>query len=456
MESIIILLFVIGYMVIAFEHPLRLNKTVPALLMASLMWMFLAVGFYNGWLDTTDHAQNARNIIEGPVATAAFKESLLFHLAKISEIILFLIGAMTIVELIDLHKGFEVIRTYITTESRAKLLWITGFIAFFLSAVIDNLAATIVMVTILRTLIKETDLRLWYVGMIVIASNAGGAWSPIGDVTTTMLWISEKVTALGLIKYLVLPSVVCFVVPFSIATVFIKPFQGRIKPRTSKDKESKQVLSSQKMLFVGLATIVMVPVIKAVTHVPPYIGMLFALAVVWFVSEYIRPEFDLSKEDRKRYSVKFALHRIEMSSVLFFLGILLAVAALDTMVYAQVDGEKVGTLRYAADTIQRIIPNRELAIVFLGVCSAIVDNVPLVASAIGMFSESIDDSLWHLLAYCAGTGGSMLVIGSAAGVAAMGMENIGFGWYLKNITWLAAVGFFSGVVAFVLLRPLIG
>ncbi len=456
MEAILIAIFIVGYLLITLEHPLRLDKTVPALIMAAAMWGLLAVGFHNGWINIIDEHQHAHSFVENAkVAEDAFKNALLHHLAKISEILIFLIGAMTIVELIDLHKGFAVIHTYVSTKSRTRLLWIVGVITFALSAVIDNLTATIVMVSLLRTLVSDDDRRIWYVGMVVIAANAGGAWSPIGDVTTTMLWIADKVTAVGLVTHLMIPSIFCFLVPFGIAALFLRPFKGYSDFRTNEDIETMRLLSSSKILFLGLGAIVFVPVFKTATDLPPYLGILLGLGVVWMVSEYVKPEKHINRETRRLYSAKRALQRIEMSSVLFFLGILLSVAALETTAYAVVNGEQVGTLRYAAVAIQNAIPNKEITIVLLGLCSAILDNVPLVASAIGMFTESIDDSLWHLLAYCAGTGGSMLIIGSAAGVAAMGMENIGFGWYLKNIAWLAAIGFFAGVIAFILLNPLI-
>jgi Na+/H+ antiporter NhaD/arsenite permease-like protein len=457
MESILVAIFIIGYLLITLEHPLKLDKTVPALIMASVMWGLLAVAFHNGWINIIDEHQHTHSIlVETKMAEDAFKNALLHHLAKIAEILIFLIGAMTIVELIDLHKGFAVIHSYVSTKSRTKLLWVIGVIAFTLSAVIDNLTATIVLVSLLRTLIDDDERRIWYVGMVVIAANAGGAWSPIGDVTTTMLWIADKVTAEGLVTFLIIPSFVCFLIPFGIASLFLKPFQGFSDYHTNEDVKSMQLLSSGKMLFLGLGAIVFVPIFKIATGLPPYLGMLLGLGVVWMVSEYVRPQKHLSREHRKLYSAKRALHRIEMSSVLFFLGILLAVAAMETTAFAVVNGEPVGTLRYLAVVLEQAIPGREMTIVFLGVSSAIVDNVPIVASAMGMFTAGTDNSMWHLLAYCAGTGGSMLIIGSASGVAAMGMENIGFGWYLKNISWLAAIGFFAGTAAFFLLVPFIG
>ena len=454
METVLIAAFVLGYLLITLEHPLKLDKTVPALIMAAVLWGLLAVGFHFGWLDIIDSHQHAHNFLEDRAAAeTAFENSLLHHLAKIAEILIFLICAMTIVEIIDLHRGFLVVQGFVRTKSYTKLLWIIGTLTFFLSSVIDNLTATIVVVSMLRTLIPEQERRIWYVGMAVIAANAGGAWSPIGDVTTTMLWIANKVTAVGLAEHLIIPSLVCFVVPFTVASVFLKTFSGYAEFKTDEDRESMRLLSSRTMFFLGLGAIVFVPFFKTATDLPPYLGMIFGLGVVWLVSEYIRPVENFSSSHKELYSAKRALHRIEMSSILFFLGILLSVAALETLAYGTVGGERVGTLRYVAETLQHAIPSREITSILIGFLSAIVDNVPLLAAAMGMFSEPLDDRLWHLLAYCTGTGGSLLIIGSAAGVAAMGMEKIRFGWYLKNIGWLAALGFLSGALIFILLEP---
>ena len=289
MESIILLIFVIGYLSITLEHPLRLDKTVPALIMAALIWAVLAVGFQSGWYDVIDSHETAYNLLGGgEAAEEGFKNTLLHHLGKTAEILIFLIGAMTIVEIIDLHRGFEILKGAVRTRSKRKLLWIIGVLAFILSAIIDNLTATIVLVTLLRKLIHKREDRLWYAAMVVIAANAGGAWSPIGDVTTTMLWIADNVTAAGLIKYVVVPSIVCFIIPFVFAS-YMKPFSGYIEVDTTEDKESERLLSSKTMLFLGLGMIVSVPVFKTITHLPPYIGMMFALGIVWLVSEYIHP-----------------------------------------------------------------------------------------------------------------------------------------------------------------------
>lgn len=461
----IILCFVLGYMAIVFEHPLRLDKTVPALLMAALCWALLAIGFHNEWLsviDSHDHVYSlmgGHDAVQGAAghdAEHGFSNTLLHHLGKTAEILIFLIGAMTIVEIIDLHRGFEVLKSYVRTRKKKRLLWIVGILGFILSAIIDNLTATIVLVTLLRKIVPDKTERLWFVAMIVIAANAGGAWSPIGDVTTTMLWIGEKVSALGLIQYLVLPSIVCFIVPFLVAS-WLKPFQGEIKlgPDAAEDKVSQRLLSSRTMLYLGLGGIIFVPIFKTVTHLPPYLGMMLSLGVVWLVSEYIHPEEDFTEERRHMFSAHKALSRIELSSILFFLGILMAVAALESLVFGTVMREgaevQVGTLRYVAEILDQTFPNQDVVIILLGFASAIIDNVPLVAASMGMYEQAMDSKLWHFIAYSAGTGGSMLIIGSAAGVAAMGMERIDFIWYLKKIAWLAFIGFIAGAGAFLAL-----
>lgn len=452
MESIIILIFVIGYLSITLEHPLKLDKTVPALIMASLIWAVLAIGFTQGWFDVINTEDHAFNFLSGgEQAMEGFENTLLHHLGKTSEILIFLIGAMTIVEIIDLHRGFEVLKNAVKTKSKKKLLWIIGILAFVLSAIIDNLTATIVLITLLRKLIHNREDRLWFAAMVVIAANAGGAWSPIGDVTTTMLWIAKKVSAPGLIEYVVIPSIVCFVLPFFIAS-YLPAFRGNVKVQELED-ESTVLLSSKTMLFLGLGMIVSVPVFKTFTHLPPYMGMMLALGVVWLVSEYIHPEEDFTRERRQFYSAHKALSRIEISSILFFLGILMAVAGLESLVFGVAkNGDPVGTLRYLAEVLQEAIPNQDIVVVLLGILSAIIDNVPLVAASMGMYTEPIDSVLWHFIAYSAGTGGSMLIIGSAAGVAAMGMERIDFIWYLKKITWLAFVGFIAGAGVFLLIE----
>lgn len=444
MLAAILLVFIIGYLAIVLEHPLHLDKTVPALIMGALCWALVAIGFNNGLLsvvDTHDHIYSFANGHDHHNEDG-FVNTLLHHLGKTAEILVFLIGAMTIVEIIDLHRGFEVLKGWVKTRSKKKLLWIIGILAFILSAIIDNLTATIVLVTLLRKIISNKNERLWYAALVVIAANAGGAWSPIGDVTTTMLWIGKKVTTLGLVKWLVLPSIVCFVVPFIVASMK-KEFQGEITVNAEENTEVQNLLSSKTMLYLGLGMIVFVPFFKTFTHLPPYIGMMLSLGVVWLVSEYIHPEEDFDEERKHLFSAHVALSRIEMSSILFFLGILMAVAAVESVV---VGG--VGALRYAAQGLDNAIPNQDIVVMLLGVGSAIIDNVPLVAASMGMYDAPLDSRLWHFIAYAAGTGGSMLIIGSAAGVAAMGMEKIDFIWYFKKITWLAAIGFVAGALVF--------
>lgn len=459
MASIIILCFILGYLTIVFEHPLRLDKTVPALIMGAVCWALLAIGFNNGILSVIDTHEHVFSLIGADHAHGAheaeegFMDTLLHHMGKTAEILIFLIGAMTIVEIIDLHRGFEVLKGYVKTNSKKSLLWILGILAFILSAIIDNLTATIVLVTLLRKLIPDRTERLWYAGLVVIAANAGGAWSPIGDVTTTMLWIGNKVSAVGLVQNLVIPSIACFAVPFFIATL-LPPFKGNIKLTEGEGlTESNRLLSSSTMLYLGLGMIVFVPIFKTLTHLPPYLGMMLSLGVVWLVSEYIHPEEDFTEEKRHHYSAHKALSRIEMSSILFFLGILMAVAALESLVFSSVIVEgketQVGTLRYLAEVLNRTVPNQNIVVMLLGIASAIIDNVPLVAASMGMYNSPIDSLLWHFIAYAAGTGGSMLIIGSAAGVAAMGMEKIDFIWYLKKISWLALVGFVAGALIFI-------
>ncbi|HHM21518.1 MAG TPA: sodium:proton antiporter, partial [Bacteroidetes bacterium] len=449
MTAIIIAIFILGYLLIVFEHPLHLDKTVPALLMAAVCWAALALGFNNGLLSVIDTHDQVFSLAgaAGHDAAHGFENVLLHHLGKTAEILIFLIGAMTIVEIIDLHRGFEVLKSYVRTKKKRSLLWIIGGLGFILSAIIDNLTATIVLVTLLRKIIPERLERIWFVSLIVIAANAGGAWSPIGDVTTTMLWIGKKVSSLGLIELLIVPSLICFGIPFLIAS-FMKPFKGEISLTVREAKKEEALLSSRTMLYLGLGMIVFVPVFKTVTHLPPYMGMMLSLGVVWLVSEYIHPEENFERERRHLYSAHKALSRIEMSSILFFLGILMAVAALESLTFGTVNGHPVGTLRYVAEMLDQTFHNRDVVAMLLGVGSAIIDNVPLVAAAMGMYDAPIDDKLWQFIAYAAGTGGSMLIIGSAAGVAAMGMERIDFIWYLKKISWLAALGFLAGGIAY--------
>jgi len=443
MLTAVLICFVIGYVAIVFEHPLKLDKTVPALIMGALCWAFISLGH----LPLFDHLGQA--VEEGHHGESALTGVLLHHIGKVAEILIFLIGAMTIVELIDLHKGFSVITNKIKTTKKSTMLWLVCILAFFLSATLDNLASTIVMVSLLRRLVPSKMERLYFVSMGVIAANAGGAWSPIGDVTTTMLWIGNRVSTMGLIINLVIPSIVCMVIPTFIASK-MPWMKGNItmpakvkKEESELDNEEEKILGSRRMLIVGLSALVFVPIFKTVTHLPPYVGMMFGLGIVWLVSEFIHPEEDF--EAKHKYSAHNALSRIEMSSILFFLGILVSVAAL----------ESIGVLKDLAVWLDATFPSRDFVVILLGFASALIDNVPLVAGSMGMYTFPTDDKMWHFIAFSAGTGGSMLIIGSAAGVAAMGMEKIDFIWYLKNIAWLALIGFLAGSGVFLVMYNII-
>jgi Na+/H+ antiporter NhaD/arsenite permease-like protein len=441
MLTSVVLCFFIGYIIIVLEQPLKLDKSVPALLMGALTWALISVG--NLEVLGVNHQ------------VTPLEDGLLHIMGKTAEILFFLLGAMTIVELVDLHKGFSPITSLVKTKDKKALLWITSMIAFFLSAVLDNLTTTIVMISILRKLIPTREDRLFYVSLIIIAANAGGAWSPIGDVTTTMLWIGKKVSSVGLMQNLFLPSIISLVLPVFVASL-LPIFKGKIEniPGQGNSLDNSKLLSSKTMLIAGLAGLIFVPIFKSVTHLPPYMGIMISLGIVWLISEYIHPEEEFNQENRHLYSVHKALSRIEISSIIFFLGILLAVGALESVVVQSSTGEKVGFLMSLANKLQELIPNQNMVIIFIGILSAVIDNVPLVAATMGMYPMDkfpMDSNLWHFIAYSAGTGGSMLVIGSAAGVAAMGMEKIDFIWYFKNISWLAFIGFIAGCLTFIAL-----
>ncbi|MBC2839501.1 sodium:proton antiporter NhaD [Robiginitalea sp. SC105] len=441
METIIIIVFLVGYLAITLEHNLKIDKLIPALAMMALLWAIIALAHMPVFEVNAELKE---------LEPSHLDEILLHHLGKTAEILVFLLGAMTIVEIIDYFNGFATIKGYIRTRSKTKLLWLFSMLAFILSAIIDNLTATIVLVTILQKVIKDRNTRLWFAGMIIINANAGGAWSPIGDVTTTMLWIADKVSALQLIEHVLLPSIMCTVVPTLIASRF-KVFRGNIDAEVGEDTEATSKFGPT-MLYLGLGSIVFVPFFKTITHLPPYVGMMLSLAVVaTFAEIYSQTKFSISNVDREsdehatHSPVHASLGKIELPSILFFLGILLAVAAL----------ESLGYLFTYAEALNEAIPNTDIVVLLLGVGSAVIDNVPLVAASMGMFSPGLDAPLWHFIAYSAGTGGSMLIIGSAAGVVAMGMEKIDFFWYLRKIAWLALAGFLAGALTFILLRDLV-
>lgn len=360
------------------------------------------------------------------------------HLGAISEILFFLVGAMTIVEIIDAHDGFDIITNRITTRSKIRLMWIMAFLTFFLSAILDNLTTTIVMISLARKLIENKEQRLFFAGMTVIAANAGGAWSPIGDVTTTMLWIGGQITTANIMTALILPSLVCAIVPLVYVTLFQgKSLEGSLPPVKKKKVEKENRL----IFFLGVGGLISVPVFKQITHLPPYVGMMLALGVLWIVADIMHRK----KEDdmKEKYNAASALMRIDMPSLLFFLGILLAVAGL----------ESLHVLEHVAEWMDNTIGNKDVIVIGIGLLSAIVDNVPLVAASMGMYDISVypaDHKIWEFIAYCAGTGGSVLIIGSAAGVAAMGLEKIDFIWYLKKMGFIALLGYLSGAAVYLL------
>ena len=375
-----------------------------------------------------------------------------YFLGHTAEILIFLIGAMTIVETIDFFNGFKTIKKLIKTKSKVKILWIICFLAFILSAIIDNLTATIVLVTILQKLVKDRTLKLWYAGMIIVAANAGGAWSPIGDITTTMLWIGEKVSIVALIKFLIIPSLVCMIIPTYVASRY-KVFQGEIDPPKNTEKENPY---GSLILKIGLISIVFVPAFKIFTGLPPYVGMMLSLAVVATIAEFLNNSLSSMKFDsgHSHHSpIHYALTKIEMPSILFFLGILMAVGALEALGIVFGVGQWLVTTFENVDWV--IFGGLDIVVFVLGFLSAAIDNVPLVAASMGMFGEAVDDPLWHGIAYAAGTGGSMIIIGSAAGVVAMGMEKIDFMWYLKKIAFLAFIGYIAGFMTFILLRDFV-
>ena len=426
MVSIIVLIFVIGYAAIAMEHPLKINKAATALITGVLCWTVFA-------LYATDKHAPAHLLTE--------------NLGEVAGILFFLMGAMTIVELIDAHDGFEIITTRINTTSKRKLVWIIGFITFFLSAVLDNLTTTIVLVSLLRIIIPDKKERLLFAGLVIIAANAGGAWSPIGDVTTTMLWIGGQITAGSIIVQTIIPSLVCFLLPAFIISRQVKGNAERVQEAAEKKEFTNTQRERNTVFWVGIGSLLFVPVFKTVTHLPPYMGVLLGLGVMWVITEKIHSKKD--EAERGQLSVNHALRKIDTPSILFFLGILLSIAAL----------QATGVLTNLATAMDESIGNIKIITISIGLLSAIVDNVPLVAAAQGMYGLEqypTGHFFWEFLAYCAGTGGSCLIIGSAAGVAAMGLEKIEFFWYMKKIGWLALVGYLAGAGVFILQHYITG
>lgn len=437
MAIVIVLVFIIGYALIAFEHPLKLDKAATALLTGVICWLILLFGAEQmpSFSEMAGALPDHRTFIN---------HSLFEHLGKISEILFFLLGAMTIVELVDVHDGFRVITDRITTANRVKLLWVISWITFFLSAGLDNLTTSIIMCALLRRIIKKRDNVWLFGGFVIIAANSGGAWSPIGDVTTIMLWIGGQVTSLNIIQATFLASVASLLIPLLFASFYLKRDKAELE-QLSEDEMKKERITTpfeQKLMFsLGGLALLSVPVFKAVTHMPPYMGILLSVGVLWYVTEMIHR--GKPAEHRHDFSVATMLHRIDTPSILFFLGILLAVGSLDTS----------GHLNMMAEVLNENFGNIYLINTFIGLLSAIVDNVPLVAACMGMYDLTVfppDHDFWELLAYCAGTGGSILIIGSAAGVASMGILKIDFLWYLKRISLYALVGYLAGIAVYYL------
>jgi Na+/H+ antiporter NhaD/arsenite permease-like protein len=423
MEVVVIVVFVLGYLAIALEHPIKINKTATALLTGVLCWTFYA-------LFSEEHVS----------------ESLSHHLSQIAEILFFLLGAMTIVELVDAYHGFRIITDKIQTKNPIALLWLICWVTFFLSSILDNLTTSIVMVSLIRKLIPNKDMRMFFAGMVIIAANAGGAWTPIGDVTTTMLWIGGQISTANIMTILFVPSVLCLLIPLVYLTFTLKGELGDHSAHMHTHPSNEHIKGSTAMLILGVSALVFVPIFKTITHLPPYIGMLLGLGVLWVVSELINPHAD--EAARKPYTAAGALSRIDSASVLFFLGILLAVGALESM----------NILHHFAEWLDHTVGSQSLIVTLIGLLSAVIDNVPLVAASMGMYSLDAypqDSFIWEYLAYCAGTGGSILIIGSAAGVAVMGMEKIDFIWYLKRISLIAMLGYFAGCGAYLAIYHMI-
>lgn len=420
MLTAIVVVFVLVYAAIALEHPVKVNKSASALIGAGLLWTIYAMA-------SVDPVQVGTELNES--------------LMEAAQIVFFLMGAMTVVEVVDAHNGFEVITSRIKTTRLSTLMWMVGCVAFFLSAILDNLTATIVMISLMKKLLGEREDRLFFAGIIVIAANAGGAWTPIGDVTTTMLWIGGQITALAIMKGLLLPSLVNLLLPLAVTSRILG--NRPVVPPPARDDAGDldtSAFESHLMFFLGLGILVAVPVFKTVTHLPPFMGVLFGLGILWAVGDLVhRKEDELKKQ---RLTIAHALTRIDMNSIVFFIGILLAVAVL----------AHTHLLTAMAQWLDHAVGRQDAIVMLIGLVSAIVDNVPLVAAAMGMYPATQyppDSFLWEFMAYCAGTGGSILVIGSAAGVAAMGLEKIDFVWYLRKISALALLGYVAGALVYI-------
>lgn len=419
MSTLLIVIFVLAYAAIALEHPLKINKSASALLGSGLLWTVYAVF-------TSDSALVNRQLAESLMGTA--------------QIVFFLIGAMTIVEVVDAHNGFEVITERIKTTSLSSLMWMVGFVTFFLSSILDNLTTTIVMVSLMKKLLEQREDRLFFAGIIIIAANAGGAWTPIGDVTTTMLWIGGQITTQAIMKGVFLASMANLLVPLAVTSLALRGRQVVGVKSVEDTQVQATAFEKNLMFFLGLGILVAVPAFKTLTHLPPFLGILFGLGLLWLVGDLIHKNKE--DEDKEHLTLVSALSKIDMGSIVFFIGILLAVAVL----------EHSHILTSIAQWLDQTIGRQDGIVTLIGLVSAIVDNVPLVAASMGMYSLAqfpTDSFLWEFMAYCAGTGGSILIIGSAAGVAAMGLEKIDFLWYAKRISGLALLGYFAGIFMYI-------
>jgi Na+/H+ antiporter NhaD/arsenite permease-like protein len=420
MTTAIAIIFVLSYLAIALEHPLKISKSASALMGAGWLWTIYALA--SGDINQVDADLNR-------------------SLMGTAQIVFFLMGAMTIVEVVDAHEGFQAITSRIKTTRLSSLMWMIGFVSFFLSSILDNLTTTIVMISFTKKLLDKREDRIFFAGIIVIAANAGGAWTPIGDVTTTMLWIGGQITTLAIMKSLFLPSLVNLVVPLAVTSYMLGARPVLAPPRKhASDAHHSSAFERNLMLFLGLAILVGVPVFKTVTHLPPFMGILFGLGLLWMVGDLLH----LNKDDTRKQPLTLvhALTRIDMSSIIFFIGILMAVAVL----------EHTHILAALARALDQLVGRLDVIVMIIGLASAVVDNVPLVAASMGMYTlaqHPTDSFLWEFIAYCAGTGGSILIIGSAAGVAAMGLEKIDFVWYMRKISGLALIGYFAGALVYI-------
>lgn len=440
MYILMAVVFVLGYLAIAFEHNIHIEKSAPALLIGVLCWTFLVLG---GDTILVEQLNQAATNSHGAGLHDYINHHLLEHLSEISSILFFLIGAMTIVELIDSYGGFSIITDKIRTTNKVKLLWILSILTFFLSAALDNMTTAIVMAALLKKLIRDKEDLWFFAGIVILSANAGGAWSPIGDVTTIMLWIGGQVTASNIILKVLLPSLATVLVPLLILSFRLKGDIEHPVEKTSTGHQDTEVSLFERRLifFLGIGALLFVPIFKTLTHLPPFMGILLGLGILWVVTELLNK--NRRQDEPNELSVVSTLTKIDVPSILFFLGILLAVAALQT----------AGHLRQVAEALDATFGNIYIINILVGLLSSIVDNVPLVAGAMGMYDMSVyptDHVFWELLAYCAGTGGSVLIIGSAAGVAIMGILKIDFVWYMKKISWLTLIGYFSGVAVFYL------